>query len=315
MKQQVQLRIDVQAGDEQQRIPPQLTIVLGDSTDSQFEEWLVSNSHESALSERSSDSVTLGFAVDDIWHESSLVDELPGRSADDSEYLGSGPETTAEVGGSNDISPTDNAGATPLPESQRDPAERTARNGRRTLDLRMPARTSGSTSPATRTAVTPGSLATQTAIANVYAADVPASSDPSRWMIEPKPARMQVATFILSRTPRNDVQVAKPVAKPASTFDDVSDTNPAEHLQAPAVITQSSDSSHAQAVRVAKLPDSAEVTACPMPVTALSQRALARLPAGPNPRWWLKMSLWKSRSSLRFTLASSIDSSVRRLVW
>ena len=109
---------------------------------------------------------------------------------------------------------SDTAASSPLPESRRETVDRQPRSLRRTLDIR-----SSNISPSTRasnnrTAVSPESLATQTTVANVYQESMQPATEPTRWVIDPKPARLLSATFLLSRTSRDDATVAGQFDKP-----------------------------------------------------------------------------------------------------
>ena len=78
--------------------------------------------------------------------------------------------------------------------------DRNSRTARRTLDLRATGAASSLAPLTSKTPATAGSLATQASIAGVYKSEPSTVAGQSRWLLDPKPARLQVATFILSRS-------------------------------------------------------------------------------------------------------------------
>ncbi len=98
--------------------------------------------------------------------------------------------------------------ASPLPETRHEVTERNTRTARRTLDISSPnsaAWTSSANSK--RLAVTPGSLATQNLIASAYDDAAATGFEQVRSTLDPKPARLQMATFVLSRVDQNETSV------------------------------------------------------------------------------------------------------------
>lgn len=171
--------------------------------------------------------------------------------------------------------PHDGSDGTPLPETRRESLERNARATRRTLDIRSPgsAQVYSLTNVANRAPVTPNSLATQAALASVYDAEAPATTAPgdkARWMIDPKPARMQVASFVLSRTDRLTSSVATKNSQPTTHSEEASSENASTGA---AVIQDTSSRTHIKSAdatvsagvttvtRVAALPSEGEVSA------------------------------------------------------
>lgn len=146
----------------------------------------------------------------------------PTDSTDPSGQSGEFPSGTMISEEPGEPQPTDgrDTGA-PLPESRRENVEGTPRNSRRTLDIRAADLSASRTGASAHrlsvpSNVTRGSLATQSAVASVYDEHVMPGIDRSRNLLDAKPARLQVATFILSRAGRSDSSVVMNTVKPVS---------------------------------------------------------------------------------------------------
>ena len=200
--QSVRIQIDIQPGNVDEGTQPQIFIKLMDpSSDVTGEKWTTEEFVWQA-------GFTLGTSMEatERWNlpGSKVQQDLAGpasaiNTTDEGDAGYSSTENTM-IGEESGAQPFSEGDSTPLPESRRESPDRSPRTVRRTLDLRSPGSVSSLAPLASRTAVTPGSLATQASIAGVYESEPSTVDGPSRWLLDPKPARLQVATFVLSRT-------------------------------------------------------------------------------------------------------------------
>lgn len=191
--------------------------------------------------------------------------------ADNGEQGTDGPVDSWTGGEPGDAQPLEDSQASPLPETRRDNSERGARHARRTLDIRSSNSLAWSVpSSSNRSAVTPGSLATQKAIASVYDENTPIGSAQVRSTLDPKPARLQVATFVLSRVDHRDTPIVMNITKPVAKISHQSNTE-RTLVQTSAVESTSQPTSQATAtatnanhttslIRIVAVPTEAEVT-------------------------------------------------------
>lgn len=191
--------------------------------------------------------------------------------ADNGEQGTDGPVDSWTGGEPGDVQPLEDSQASPLPETRRDITERGARHVRRTLDIRSSNSVAWTApSSSSRSAVTPGSLATQKAIASVYDEDPASETTQARSTLDPKPARLQVATFVLSRVDHRDAPIVMNTTKPEAKISHPSNTERAL-VQTSAVESTSQPTSQATAtptnanhntslMRIVAVPTEAEVT-------------------------------------------------------
>lgn len=191
--------------------------------------------------------------------------------SDNGEQGTSGPVDSWTGGEPGNAQPLKDNEASPLPETRRDNSERGTRHARRTLDIRSPNTVAWSApSSYSRSAVTPGSLATQKAIASVYDEDPAIGAAQVRSTLDPKPARLQVATFVLSRVGHRDAPVVMNITKPVAKIPHSSNSERAL-VQTSAVESTSQPTSQATAtatnanhntslIRIVAVPTEAEVT-------------------------------------------------------
>ncbi len=192
----------------------------------------------------------------------------PDRGSTEGFGGGSGPDVST-VGDDLEMAQPLDGNATPLPESRRDTLDRAPRTQRRALDIRSSGATAWGVPSGTssRTVTTPESLATQSAIASVYDDEEPTRTQ-SAWAIEPKPARLQVATFVIKRADRPQTaaltgSTVSSIAKSTSTSPSLTESASAPEREA-----------GAEAIAQVTVQATAQVTAQATELTQLASPSL-----------------------------------------
>lgn len=209
--QSVHIQIDIQPGNVDEGTLPQIFIKLTDPNSSEVNggKWATEEfDWQAGLTSTTSIAATERWDFQGSKIDQVVVDSALGVNPADKGDAGYASTDNTKIGEESGAQPFSEGDSAPLPESRRESSDRSPRTARRTLDLRPTGTVSSMASLASRTAVTPDSLATQAAIAGVYESEPSTAAGPSRWLLDPKPARLQVATFLLSRSSGSGQTVA-----------------------------------------------------------------------------------------------------------
>ncbi len=274
VSQATDVSIEVQPADPLQPGSPTSVIVklnrAGSTADADAEYWTTADWQLDDMRGRSgSIEATIGseFATTSDPSRFSPIDSSktagqfdPGDDLDDS--FSDGPASTWAGEEAGETQPLNESESTPLPESRRESVERVARPARRTIDIRTQGPSTWSVAAISRAPVSPESLATQSALASVYDGDHQSANETARHMLDPKPARLQVATFLLSRAQRDGSTVVVNVTKPVAKIEEPAKENSLSQVEAQRPVRPTLEGNTQSSVtRVAATPSEAEVTA------------------------------------------------------